>query len=271
MNQLENIISKKVLFIDTETTGLPNGELKSGNREDRYPDYKSTNYDNSRLVQIAWGYYDKFNYSVSINIFNISDILVKPYNFVVTNSKFHGITNELAKEKGKNIDEVLNIIGKYIIDCDYIIGYNIYFDFYILLNELYRLKMQTRINKLLKMKENKKILCIGELSRIYTGKALYMPKQTDVYKSIFKKALDNAHNAKYDIYATIKIMCHFYDKNVSKTSENITINKSEKVIVRKINDVKCIKKDNKYYLYENKKKGELYAIINENGDIELTD
>ena len=76
------------MFIDTETTGLPDTHnLRWG----VYPDYKKLDkYANARIVQ--------FSMLITDNQFNfkfLKDYIIKREEFEITNEKFHGITNEL--------------------------------------------------------------------------------------------------------------------------------------------------------------------------------
>jgi hypothetical protein len=71
-----------------------------------------------------------------ITLNNIEELLVKPAGFEIKNSHIHGITHELADKYGMEISNVLKIFAKFIDETDYIIGYNIFFDINIMLNEL---------------------------------------------------------------------------------------------------------------------------------------
>ena len=60
---LDNLTNNSVLFFDLETIGFVENTLYAQcNVEDSYPDYKSNNYDNARIVQIGWLFQKKFNY-----------------------------------------------------------------------------------------------------------------------------------------------------------------------------------------------------------------
>jgi hypothetical protein len=209
INYLNDIIGKKVLFVDTETTGLPSGTFKNIKRENSYPDYKSNNYDKSRVIQIGYSLQNNFNYGNILK--NTEGIIIKPNGFTIENSHFHGITTEHAILTGSEAEHAFNIFGKVVDNCDYLIGYNIYFDIYVLLHEFYKLNMNKHIDLILKMKKDKKILCVGELARQYKNYSIQMPKQIKIYEEVFNKALENAHNAMNDINATIELMCYFHN------------------------------------------------------------
>lgn len=213
-NNLSNFIGNNIFFFDTETTGIPDNCLKNTPKEISYPDYKSDNYNNARIVQIAWSYLTNFDYNNISN--NTISIYIKPNNFTINNSDIHGITTEYTTQNGLDIKSALYILGEIITKSDFIVGYNVYFDFYVLLSEFHKLNLNKYVDILLKMRDNKRIYCIGELSRQYKKYSNNsMPKQLAIYKDIFNESLIGVHNAINDINATIRLT-HFFYKNYVK-------------------------------------------------------
>ena len=231
IKNLEEIINKKVLFYDLETTGLLKTQ-KGLKPEEEYPDYKKLEeYDKARIVSIGWLYMKDFDYDYEIKIENISEQIIRPVGFVIPEAsiKIHGITNEEANEKGKDLKRSLKKIGKIIKKCEYIIGYNVFYDINVLLSELYRKKRNNTIDSILKLKREKKIICIGQISSIeakpdkFYKYAIYaIPKQTEVYKKCYNKELINAHNAKSDVLGMIKIMYWIYENKIEEKYIEIT-------------------------------------------------
>ncbi len=214
------LINKKVLFFDLETTGLVKTENNLP-QELKYPSYKlNKKYDKSRIVQIGYIKFNDFDYDYEVSEENISSIIVKPDGFVIPDDAIaiHKITNEQANEEGIGIKKALKKIKKIIKDIDYIVGYNIYFDVNILMNELYRVGYKSTINKIKDLINNQKILCVGELAKQYKGSG--MPRQTRIYEEIFGSELVNAHNAVYDVIATINLFYWFYN-NINKLNTKI--------------------------------------------------
>lgn len=160
--------------------------------------------------------FDDYDYNYEFVIKNIKSVLIKPEGFEIPDDsiKIHGITNEIANDKGIKIKEGLKKLKKIIINIEYIIGYNIYFDINILLNELNRVGLKKPIKKIKELKIKEKIICIGELSRQYKCYK-NMPSQKNIYKELFGKQIENIHNAQYDILATIEIMS-WYGLNKEK-------------------------------------------------------
>ena len=123
---------KRLLFFDTETTGLP------ANWGASYKDTKNW----PRLVQIAWISSDEWG-----NIFSRNSFIVKPNNFVIPKeaSDIHGITTAKALINGEDIGNVLKLFDEELAEADYIVGHNIGFDINIVACELFRLNIDTKI------------------------------------------------------------------------------------------------------------------------------
>jgi DNA polymerase III epsilon subunit-like protein len=220
INNLKEIINKKVLFLDLETTGImktPRG-MKP---ENEYPDYtKLKIYESARIVSIGWIYMEAFDYNNEILIEYIKEHIITPVGFVIPNEaiNIHGITNEKANNNGKEIKNILKKIGKIIKECDYIVGYNVFYDINVLLSELHRKKRNITIQKIIDLKEKQKIICIGQISSKemkpdgWKQRFEYqIPKMIDVYKKCFNQNINNVHNVRTDVYAMIKIMRHIYE------------------------------------------------------------
>jgi len=229
----KNIINKKVLFIDLKTIG----QIKETNsnyikQEEKYPNYKKNElYNEARIIQFGWIYLEDFDYEYEITPENISIQIVKPEGFIIPEEtiKIHKITNEIANEKGKNIKKILKKFIDIFNNVEYIIGYNIYFDINILLNELYKLKMENSIKKIKNLIKDKKILCIGELACQYKGYKTGMPKQTKIYAELIGKDLENAHDAKYNICGTIELM-YWFNSNIKIFFSNVEENIAKNII-----------------------------------------
>jgi DNA polymerase-3 subunit alpha len=187
----------KHLIFDIETTGLV---PKGLNWE---TDYMQFPY----IVQIAWKFLDS-------DIVN--DFIIKPYEYEIPDkvSKIHGITNEIAMNKGKYFTD---IIPDFIQDCfnaDKIIGHNIYFDTSIIKANVLRynnlkilsgfacqrvvitLDKSKRIDTMMKS-----IKFVG--AKFNDGRAGKYPTLEELYFKLFNETFP-AHNAKEDILATEK-------------------------------------------------------------------
>ena len=171
------------MFIDTETSGLPN--LISFNKY--YPYYELKHYDSSRMIELAYIIYDSNNNK--IKEFNK---LIKPNNFIVTNTEIHGITNEMLNEQGESINDVLNELNKDLQTVDVIIAHNMIFDMNIILSEASRNNQKTLINTIF----NKQKKCTLRYSFDFFKKRL---KLTKLYEQLFNNEIIQEHRALSDV------------------------------------------------------------------------
>jgi DNA polymerase III epsilon subunit-like protein len=105
----------RVIFFDTETTGLPRRRGVSA-LEDRtvWPD----------LVTISWQVYE------GKDMIRKESYIVKPSGFEIPleSVKFHGITTEMAEYSGIPLKIVLTIFAADVMASDLIIAHNLDFD-----------------------------------------------------------------------------------------------------------------------------------------------
>lgn len=195
-----NSESKKFLFFDTETTGLPKSWKASYRDINNWP----------RLVQLAWIEGDENG-----NIINQHDYIIKPQNFVIPNeaSKVHKISTSEALQKGRDIQFVLEQFNQAISKVDCIVAHNLNFDINVVASELYRNNMDMVLFE-------KKRICTMESSTDYCKISGYYgykyPKLDELYKKLFNKTFDEAHNAAVDILATFKCFYKLVNLNIIK-------------------------------------------------------
>ena len=221
MHLINKILKKKVLFIDLETTGLPNRN-KNNDIPGSYPDYTSNkDYDRSRILQIGWCYYDNFSLDFVVDLNDVHSILVKPVDFTSVREcivQVHGITFDNVKKNGFPIEKILNSdFGKCLTNCEYIVAFNAYFDFSILMNELHRAKNNVLYNKLFQMR-NDYVICAMDLSKSYLGIGRAFSQST-TYHILLNKEAEKQHDAKGDVFAMLEIVKY------------ILINPDKKVII----------------------------------------
>lgn len=254
---INKLYGKKVLFIDTETTGIPNRNY--GNMPDFYHDYSdNSKYNKSRLVQVAYCYYDYFNKDFDIDINNINSIIRKPFNFNSIPQEavnIHGITYDYAIKNGTLIKKILRgDFGKCLLKCDYFVAYNAYFDFSILANEIYRTNYDELYNKMIKLKDKRKVFCAMKLSSKYLGKCT---SQENVYKRLYNKEPNNQHNAKNDVLTMLKIIKYITENPVPNENIVFADNTSNNGNVWTTKEIKQLKK---LYLDDNKSIPEIATI-----------
>jgi DNA polymerase III epsilon subunit-like protein len=111
----------RILFFDTETTGLPkdrnlNALLSRGN----WPD----------LVSISWMLFDCCSSSSGPTLVRKETHIIKPqgWNIPAEAAGIHGITDEIAHERGVPLREVLLKFKQDMEGCAHIIAHNMEFD-----------------------------------------------------------------------------------------------------------------------------------------------
>jgi hypothetical protein len=223
------LFGKKVLFIDVETIGLPIQKInKEYKPEERFYHYsENEKYENSRMIQISYKYYENYNEKIC-DITEIIDYIIRPDGFEVNGTDFHTITNEIANENGIKINKALREIINFLLqdEIDFIVGYNIYFDINILMNELYRINKIKTLGKIQKLIDDKKIIDIAQicakmnLVEIKNKKKYQISKQSMIYKKLFDKEQQNSHNSKYDVLNLIEITNNLYCKIMKNLKNN---------------------------------------------------
>jgi DNA polymerase III epsilon subunit-like protein len=193
------------LFIDTETSGLPNTHnLRWG----VYPDYKDVDkYANARIVQFSMLITDtKFNF------LDIKDYIIKREGFDITNGEFHGITNDISDNIGVHFDMVaVEIFYELLKNVSHIIAHNAAFDVGVIKSELHRRNLQYIIDEL----DKKTVLCtmkhMKPILKIINPYGNYKnPSLNEIYRHCFKTDVENAHNSLYDVTNLHKVVEHMY-------------------------------------------------------------
>lgn len=184
-----------ILFIDTETTGLP---LRNNLTRELSDPKDFQKYDNARLIEVAY----KITSPADKSFLLTSSTLVKNETLKIENTSIHGISTELALEQGKNVsellDEILDDLNTY--DVQKIVAHNIEFDLNILLAECYRYNKLELIQKLSNI--NEKYCTMKEAQKLFNFKKF--PKLKELYEYLFQKTFENQHTALSDCNACLK-------------------------------------------------------------------
>jgi len=196
------------LFLDTETTGLPDTHnLRWG----VYPYYKNLDkYSNARIVQFSMLITDK-----QFKFEDVKDYIIKREGFDITNEKFHGITNDISDNTGVSFDTVaVEIFYEQLKKVSHIIAHNVAFDVGVIKSELYRRNLHYIIDEL----DKKTLLCtmkhMKPILKIINQYGNYKnPSLNEIYKYNFNKDVENAHNSLYDVYNLHKVVRHMYENN----------------------------------------------------------
>jgi len=194
--------SKKLLFVDTETTGLPINRHASI--------YFTSNWP--RLVEIAW--IECFENGSVVSEYNR---IIKPdsYEIPLSASAIHGITTERAIQEGVPIESVLRGFHNSLINSSFIVGHNIDFDAKVILAEYIRAGLiQSHLQFLMK-KKICTMISTKNFCRIRTGHGYYKyPKLSELHSKLFGKTLRGKHSALQDARMCMK--CYFELKRRDK-------------------------------------------------------
>ena len=178
--------SSSILFIDTETTGLPNDYSAPASELNNWP----------RLVSLAFIVYDYDG-----NILESGDFIVKPNGFEIPfeSSAIHGIDQNEALSNGIELRLVLDKLSKLLNEAYLVVGHNIDFDLKILEAELIRNEVNYSLSEKQKLCT---MLSSTEFCGIIGHYGFKYPKLNELYYKLFNKKMNVEHNAAQDIKAT---------------------------------------------------------------------
>ena len=191
---------KKILFYDTETTGLP--------RSYTAPATDSANWP--RIVQIAYIVFDEKGQRLCAN-----SATIKPEGFTIPEaaSKIHGITTEKALKEGRALLPVVTSMHKRRAEADRVVSHNIVFDENVLAAEFFRAGLDHDICKpfICTMKAGMNVCKLPGAYGQYKW-----PKLMQLYSKLFGSEFEGAHGAASDIEATAKCFWEMVAKGVVK-------------------------------------------------------
>ena len=182
----------KLLIFDTETTGLPKSRSSATDAPNNWP----------HIVSISWVILD------DNKITKQTEYIVKPEKWVIPDDsiKIHGITNEIANEKGYPLQTV---ISEFLAEqCDFMVAHNMDFDHNVLINAIkwdlgFEFKGFTTPMK-----------CTMRLSKNQCklpGRFGYkVPKLKELYEFVFKKKPNESrlHGSLYDTLILAECIQH---------------------------------------------------------------
>lgn len=189
-----------ILFFDTETTGLPKKWKAPVTDLDNWP----------RLVQLAYLVYD-----FDGNLIHSCNEIIKPIGFTIPMdaSKVHGITTELASQRGSEINHVFELFLIHLKRSKLIVAHNMTFDEKIIGSELIRLGLDNIL-------DSKEKICTMEstvdLCKIDGPYGYKWPKLEELYRYLFNHDFEGAHDALADIQATAKCFWELKNRGFNK-------------------------------------------------------
>lgn len=239
------------LIFDTETTGLPKNWKAPLSDFDNWP----------RMVQLAWQCH-----SIDGKFLFAKNHVIQPEGFSIPENvvEVHGISNEIAKEKGIPLTEALKDFVADVKKSTCIVGHNISFDINIVGAELLRCKMpeiMTTAPQLCTMTESTEFCAIMK-----NGKPK-RPTLTELHTKLFHIPFEEAHNAAADVEATSRCFLELIRVGVL-TANSLKISENEIENFKKINTQPF---ELQGIIYESFKKKINFANINTEDVIPITD
>ena len=208
---------------DTETTGLPKtkyGEKATMDNVEKY--------DKCRLLTLAFVMYSSKGREISSY-----HGIVYPDTFDVAATHVHGITHEMAQEKGLPFGYLYASFKEAIRDTKILVAHNSFFDENVFFSECYR-----RGFSIEPFKEVTFVDTLDMARSIFP--TLYNHKLITVYTHIFGKGFDGAHDALNDSRACGEVYPVMRDKEWGLKDIGV-----EKVIL-KASDIAAIVGKNQY-------------------------
>ena len=194
------------LIFDTETTGLPKNWNAPFTDIDNWP----------RCVQIAWQLHDKYG-----ELIEQKDFLIKPegYNIPYDVEQVHGISTQLAEEKGEDLETVLRLFNEVLAKSTFVVGQNVKFDLNIMGCEFHRMELATNLNDLPVLDTCTEITAnLCQIKGGRGGKFKY-PTLTELHQFLFQAPFGEAHNATADVEATTRCFLELIRKRVFTKEE----------------------------------------------------
>jgi DNA polymerase III subunit epsilon len=182
-----------LLFLDTETTGLPN--YYATDPAKKWP----------RVVQLAWSLYDNDGKRESQNSF-----IIYPTDFKIPMdaARIHGITTERAKAEGTSLHKVLPQFNLDVEKATTVIAHNVDFDLPIITTEFLRVRMETPLlekQKFCTMK-GPGIVSYCKIPNA-SGTRNKWPKLNELHQHLFETEFSGSHDAGADVEACAR--CYF--------------------------------------------------------------
>jgi DNA polymerase-3 subunit epsilon len=180
-----------LLFFDTETTGLP--------RDWKAPVTQTNNWP--RMVQIAWLQYDDQK-----NLISEANYIIRPDGFTIPSdaADIHGITTEIAIEKGSELSSVLLAFSAVVGGAKMLVAHNMDFDEKIVGAEYVRLGLKSGIFETPRFCTMK---TTTDLCRIPGNYGYKWPKLEELHRFLFGSDFENAHDALVDVKVCAK--CYY--------------------------------------------------------------
>ena len=188
-----------ILFVDTETTGLPLDYSAPPSATSMWP----------RLVEISWLLYDEDGTEVES-----ASHIIFPSGFRIPEAATlkHGISDSQARSEGAPLEYTLRLFHSALCRSGLLVGHNIGYDVSIIAAESYRLTVpKGAIKRLLEhptactMQSSTEFCMLP--NRFPGGGEYKWPKLEELHQKLFGEGITRSHRAAVDVAATAR--CYF--------------------------------------------------------------
>jgi len=204
------------LIFDLETSGLP----ICPSYKNYYPIHDLQYYEPSRIVQVCMMLCNEFLEPVEIKNF-----IIKSDGFPIHNAFIHGITPEISSTQGVPFNTMAEQFGSWLKITNCLIAHNAGFDVNIMKSELFRYGHHEILTEM----NIKQVICTMNATKWLvkapfkkTGGGVKDPSLAEFYQYAVKKAIQNQHDAKYDVLNLHEAFKLLVDSN--KVNVNIANN-----------------------------------------------
>lgn len=192
----EVVRERMILFLDTETTGLPRNRSAPYTDVDNWP----------RLVQIAWMVFTEPGEKRAEH-----SSIIRPdgYTIPLEAARVHGISTEKALAEGRDLFDVLEEFALAVEKVDLIVAHNMKFDEPVIASEYIRTGIPNRFL------EKPRICTMNastEFCQIPGPYGFKWPTLPELHHCLFKETFEEVHEASADVRICAK--CFFELKHI---------------------------------------------------------
>ena len=185
----------KILFLDTETTGLPEERNISVYNTEKWP----------YVIQLSYIIIDTDMNEV-VHTYDSIIKLEENVNITEKSITMHGITKERSHNEGVDINNALIELNENLMEIDLIVGHNISFDKKIMIVENIRKKILSLFPKKTYFCTMKNYTEFCNMRGVRKDGSNYIryPKLVELHNHLFKSVPENLHNSLIDVYVCFR-------------------------------------------------------------------
>jgi len=164
------------------------------------------------MVQLAWVVFDQQE-----NLVSEANHIIKPDGYTIPGdaAAIHGITTEIALEKGTALSSVLSEFSAALAEATMLIAHNIDFDEKIVGAEYIRMGLKSALFKVPRVCTMKTTADLCEIPGKYGYK---WPRLEELHRFLFKSDFKDAHDASVDVKACARCWHELVRRGVLKSA-----------------------------------------------------